>query len=160
VRGRGRTTSSFTAGGRKLPGGRVALVLSIGLLVSCTAPAAAPSPPTAAPAATVTPTDAPAAIPTLGTKPPAGLVLPSYFVAITASSASELALLTTPASTCGLLIRRPSGAMIDAGERTADAKGVASWTYEPLTDHGESILTVTCALGGQTETAKAQVLRP
>lgn len=160
MRDRGRTASSFTAGGRKLPGGRVALAVSMALLVSCSTPAAAPITRTGAPAPVSTPTDAPAAMPTLGTKPPAGLVLPSYFVAITASSTSELALLTTPASTCGLLIRRPSGAIVDAGERTADAKGVARWTYQPLTDHGESILTVTCSLGGQTETAKAQVLLP
>ncbi|MDP9245630.1 MAG: hypothetical protein M3O64_03155 [Chloroflexota bacterium] len=150
----------FTAGERKLPGGRAALVLSIGLLVSCAAPAATPSPPATVPAAVATPTDAPAAIPTLGTKPPPGLALQSYFATITASDNGALALLTTPASRCGLLVRRPSGAIIDAGERVADAKGIASWSYQPLGDHGESILTATCALGDQTETAKAQVLLP
>ena len=147
------TTPSSTAGERTLPGGRAALVLSIALLASCVSPATTPAP--VAPAAETVGT-----VPMLGVKPPAGLVLPSYFVAVTSSRNGAIAVLTTPASRCGLAIGRPSGATADAGERVADASGVASWTYPPLSDQGESILTVRCTLGDQAETAKAQVPLP
>jgi len=147
------TTESFTVGERMLPGGLAGMLISIALLASCASPAATPAP-------LVSPTDAPAAIPTLGTKPPAGLVLPSYFVTVTSSSNGAIGVLTTPASRCGLNVERPSGGTVDGGERVADARGIASWTYAPLSDHGESVLTVRCALGDQIEIAKARVLLP
>lgn len=153
------TRRSSTAGGRKLPGGRAVLLLSIALLASCASPATTfglPSAPTSVPSAA----DAPGAIPTLGTKPPAGLILPSYFVAVTSSSNGAIAVLTTPDSRCGLSIDRPTGATADGGERVADTGGVASWSYPPLADHGVSILTVRCTLGDQNQTAKAEVLLP
>jgi len=152
------TKRSSTAGGRKLPGGRAVLLLFIALLASCASPAATfgpPSDPPSAPSA-----DAPGAIPMLGTKPPAGLVLPSYFVAVTSSSNGAIAVLTTPDSRCGLSVARPTGATVDAGERVADTGGVASWSYPPLVDHGVSVLTVRCTLGDQNQTAKAEVLLP
>ena len=151
------TTRSFIAGGRKLPGGRAVLLLSITLLASCASPAMTFGAPSAPPSV---PSDTPGAIPTLGTKPPAGLVLPSYFVAVTSASNGAIAVLTTPDSRCGLSIARPTGATADAGERVADTGGVASWSYPPLADHGVSILTVRCTLGDQKQTAKAEVLLP
>jgi len=157
---RGRTTlSSFTAGGRKLPGGRAAIALSFAVLAACTSPAAsAPSRglPTVAPSAT----EIPLAVPTLGTKPPAGLVLQTYFVTVTASGNGSIAVLTAPASRCGLTVRAPSGATSKGAQIDADAKGVAGWTFPPVTGHGEAILTVTCTQGGQTQSAQAQVLLP
>ena len=157
---RGRTTlSSFTAGGRKLPGGRAAIALSFAVLAACTSPAAsAPSRglPTVAPSATETPL----AVPTLGTKPPAGLTFQTYFVTVTASANGSITVLTAPASSCGLNVRAPSGSTTNGGQIVADATGVASWSYPPVTGHGESILTVTCTQGGQTQAAKAQVLLP
>ena len=156
--------ASFTAGGRKLPGGRAAVLVTGLLLAACAAPATSvpPSSPqiTSAPARTAPVTESPAAIPTLGTKPPTGLVFPTYFISVTASSNGSIAVLTAPASACGLTVRAPSGASIDAGRRVADASGVASWTYAPIVEHGESILTVGCSLGDQTQTTKAQVLVP
>lgn len=96
----------------------------------------------------------------LGTKPPAGLVLPSYFVAVTSSSNGAIVVLTTPASRCDLIVGRPSGPTAGMGVRVADASGSASWVYPPLPDHGESVLTVRCSLGDQTATAQAQVVLP
>ncbi|HEX6060659.1 MAG TPA: hypothetical protein VF001_01205 [Candidatus Limnocylindria bacterium] len=153
------TTRSSTAGGRTLPGGRALLALSLALLASCASPAtmfASPSAPTAVPSAA----DASGTVPTLGTKPPAGLVLPSYFVTVTSSSNGAIAVLTTPDSRCGLSVARPTGATADAGERVADTGGVAGWSYPPLAEHGVSILTVRCTLGDQSQTAKAEVLLP
>jgi len=154
------TTASSTAGGRKLPGGRAALLVSIALIASCAAPAMSFAPPVAPPAPASLTAEAGAQIPMLGTKPPSGLILPSYFVAVTRSSNGAISVLTTPASRCGLIVGRPSGTAADAGERVADASGVASWVYPPLPDQGESILTVRCSLAGQTETARAQMLLP
>lgn len=99
-------------------------------------------------------------MPILGTKPPLGLVLPSYFVAVTASSDGSLAVLTTPASRCQLDVRRPSGATIDGGSRVANGDGQASFSYPPQGDRGESIQTVICALGDRSETAGARVVLP
>jgi hypothetical protein len=81
-------------------------------------------------------------------------------VTVTSSTNGAIAVLTTPASRCDLHVRRPSGTLVDAGERAADAGGIASWTYPPLADHGESILTVRCTLVDQIQTAQAQVLLP
>ncbi len=115
---------------------------------------------TPAPVASPPDIDMAATVPMLGTKPPPGLVLPSYFVTVTSSSNGAIAVLTTPASRCGLDVHRPSGATIDPGARIADANGVASWTYPALSDRGESILTVRCTLGDEVQTAKARVLLP
>ena len=157
---RGRMTiPSFTAGGRKLPGSRAAVVLALALLAACGAPAAT-SGPAETPRAIASTTETPIAVPTLGTKPPAGLVFQTYFVTVTASSNGSIAVLTAPASSCGLSVRTPAGGTVDGGQMIADAKGIAGWTYTPLTGHGESVLTVTCKLGDQTQTAKAQVLLP
>ena len=152
------TIPSFTAGERKLPGGRASILFALALLAACSAPAATSGPVFTAPAASATET--PLAVPTLGTKPPAGLVFQTYFVTVTASGNGSIAVLTAPASTCGLSVRTPAGGTVDGGQMVADAKGVAGWTYAPVTGHGESVLTVTCTLGDQTQTAKAQVLLP
>lgn len=153
------TVPSFTAGGRKLPGGRAATLVALALLAACGAPAATSGPAITAPAA-ASATETPLAVPTLGTKPPAGLVFQTYFVTVTSSSNGSIAVLTAPASSCGLSVRAPSGGTIDGGQMVADAKGVASWSYAPVAGHGESVLTLTCTLGDQTQTAKAQVLIP
>ena len=153
------TIPSFTAGGRKLPGGRASILLTFALLAACSAPTATSGPATTAPAAAPA-TETPLAVPTLGTKPPPGLVFQTYFVTVTSSSNGAIAVLTAPASACGLTVRTPSASTVDGGRIVADGKGLAGWTYTPLTDHGESILTVTCTLGDQTQTAKAQVLLP
>ena len=154
------TFASFTAGGRTLPGGRAAILASGLFLAACAAPATSLPPVTSAPARTAPATKNPLAVPTLGTKPPPGLVFPTYFISVTASANGSIAVLTAPASACGLTVRAPSGATIDAGRRVADANGIASWTYAPIVEHGESILTVGCSLGDQTQTTKAQVLGP
>jgi hypothetical protein len=154
------TTPSSTAGGRKLPGGRAALLVSIAFITSCAAPAMSFAPTVAPPAPVPLAAEAGAQVPMLGAKPPSGLVLPSYFVAVTSSRNGAISVLTTPVSRCGLIVDRPSGTAADLGERVADASGVASWVYPPLPDHGESIVTVRCSLAGQTETARAQVLLP
>jgi hypothetical protein len=154
------TTPSSTAGGRKLPGGRAALVLSIAFATSCAAPAMSFAPPLAPPTAVPSAAEAGAQVPMLGTKPPSGLVLPSYFVAVTSSSNGAISVLTTPSSRCDLIVDSPSGASADAGERVADASGIAGWVYPPLADHGAALLTVRCSLAGQTQTARAQVLLP
>ena len=157
---RGRMTiPSFTAGGRKLPGGRASVVLAFALLAACGAPAAT-SGPAETPRAIASTTETPSAVPTLGTKPPPGLVFQTYFVTVTSSSNGSIAVLTAPASACGLSVRAPAGGTVEGGQIVADAKGVAGWTYTPLTGHGESVLTVTCKLGDQTQSAKAQVLLP
>jgi hypothetical protein len=158
---RARTaTPSSAAGERKLPGGRAALLVSIALITSCAAPAMSPAARVASPAPVPPVAEAAAAVPMLGTQPPSGLVLPSYFVAVTSSDNGAISVLTAPASRCGLIVARPSGATADAGERLADASGIASWVYPPLPDHGVSIVTVRCSLGDQTQTAQAQVLLP
>ncbi len=153
------TIPSFTAGGRTLPGSRAAILLALALLSACGAPAASPGPATTAPAVAPA-TGTPLAVPTLGTKPPPGLVFQTYFVTVTASGNGSIAVLTAPASACGLSVRVPAGGTVDGGQMVADPKGVAGWTYTPVTGHGESVLTVTCTLGDQTQTAKAQVLLP
>jgi len=153
------TTPSSAAGGRKLPGGRAALLLAMALVASCGAPAVSARPPVASPAAPLV-TEPGAPVPMLGEKPPSGLVLPSYFVAVTSSSNGAISVLTTPSSRCDLIVDSPSGASADAGERVADASGIAGWVYPPLPDHGASRLTVRCSLAGQTQTAQAQVLLP
>ena len=156
-RSRGRTTApSFTAGGRKLPGGRAWLLISLAFVASCGSSAAPTATRSTAPAAAV----APPAVPTLGTKPPTGLVLPTYFVTVTTSGNGSLAVLTTPTSMCRLGIRMPSGASVDAGQKAADAGGAASWTFAPLAEHGVSIFSVRCTLGDQAQTASAQVVLP
>ena len=96
----------------------------------------------------------------LGTKPPAGLMLPSYFVTVTASSDGSLTLLTTPGSRCRLEVRRQSGVTIDGGSRVAGADGLAAFAYAPLGERGESIQTATCSLGDLTTTAGAKVVLP
>ena len=154
------TTPSSAAGERKLPGGRAALLVSIALITSCAAPAAVSRPPDTMPAPVASAGEAAPSVPMLGTKPPPGLVLPSYFVAVTSSSDTAISVLTSPASRCDLIVGRPSGATADAGGQVADADGVASWTYPAHSDHGGSILTVRCTLGDQTQTATAQVLLP
>ena len=153
------TIPSFTAGGRKLPGGRAAILLTVALLAACSAPAVTSGPVTTAPGAAPA-TETPLAVPTLGTKPPAGLVFQTYFVTVTSSSNGSIAVLTAPASACSLSVRTPSASTIDGGQTVANAEGAARCTYTPVTGHGESILTVTCTLGDQTQTAKAQVLLP
>ena len=153
------TIPSFTAGGRKLPGGRASILLTLALLAACSAPTATSGPTITAPAAAPS-TETPLAVPTLGTKPPAGLVFQTYFVTVTSSSNGAIRVLTAPASACGLTVRTPSASTIDGGQIVADGKGLAGWTYTPLTGHGESVLTVTCTLGDQTQAAKAQVLLP
>ena len=153
------TIPSFTAGGRTLPGSRAAILLALALFAACSAPAATPGPATTAPAV-ASAAETPLAVPTLGTKPPPGLVFQTYFVTVTASSNGSIAVLTAPASSCGLSVRTPAGGTIDGGQMVADPKGVASWTYTPVTGHGESILTVRCTLGQDSQTAKAQVLLP
>lgn len=150
------TTPSFTAGERTLPGVRAGLLVFLALIAACTAPA----PTAGSPAPAAAPMDASFAVPTLGTKPPAGLVLPTYFVTVTASSNGAITVLTTPTSRCVLNIGRPSGAIADGGERVADGGGIASWTFAPFADHGEAVLTVGCRLGDQIQNAKAQVLLP
>ena len=154
------TTPSSTAGGRKLPGGRAALLLSMALVTSCGAPAVSVRPPVASPAAAPLVPDPRTHVPMLGEKPPSDLVLPSYFVAVTRSSNGAISVLTTPSSRCDLIVDPPSGASADAGERVADASGIAGWVYPPLADRGASILTVRCSLAGQTQTAQAEVLIP
>ena len=99
-------------------------------------------------------------MPTLGTKPPAGLTFQTYFVTVTASGNGSIEVLTAPASGCGLTVRAPSGAITNGAQIIANTAGVASWTFPPVTGHGEAILTVTCTQGGQTQSAQAQVLLP
>ena len=150
--------SSFSAGERKLPGaGAVLAAALLGLALACQAPAtmrdAAHTPDPSA-------SDPALLIPTLGTKPPAGLVLPTYFAAVTSSDDGSLAVLTTPGSRCALVVQRPSGAIVDAGAATADATGTARFRYGPLADHGRSIQTVTCTFNGATLATSAEVVRP
>jgi hypothetical protein len=150
-------TTSFSAGERRLPGVRAALALGLALaLASACGTAAAVS------SAPATPTAIPEAngVPMLGTRPPAGLVLPSYFVAVTASRDGSLTVLTAPASRCVLVVRRPSGETVSVGERIAGPDGYATFTYAPSTERGESIQTATCALGDRVDTTGAKVVLP
>ena len=96
----------------------------------------------------------------LGTRPPVGLILPSYFVAVTASSDGSLTVLTTPLSRCALVVRRPSGATVAVGDRVAGPDGLATFMYAPLADHGESLQTATCTLGDDVDAAGAKVVFP
>ena len=145
---------SFSAGERRLPGVRAAIVLTFALLAGCgTATAPAPSP-----TASLVPEAN--GVPMLGTRPPAGLVLPSYFVAVTASTDGSLTVLTAPASRCELVVWRPSGATVAVGDRVAGPDGVATFTYAPLADHGESLQRATCTLGDQVDAAGAKVVLP
>jgi len=145
---------SFNAGERKLPGVRAALVLFLALGAAC-ATATAPAP---SPVGTLVPESN--GIPMLGTRPPAGLVLPSYFVAVTASMDGSVTVLTTPASRCELVVRRPSGATVTVGDRVAGPDGFATFSYGPLADHGESLQTATCTLGGRVSAAGAKLVLP
>ena len=96
----------------------------------------------------------------LGTRPPSGLVLPSYFVAVTASTDGSLTVLTTPASRCELVVRRPSGATVAVGDRVAGPDGIATFAYAPLADQGESLQTATCTLGDRAGAAGAKLVLP
>ena len=149
------TRSSFSAGERKLPGaGAVLGSALLALSVGCQGQPTGRDTPIAARS------DAPVAVPTLGTKPPAGLVLPTYFAAITGSDDGTLAVLTSPGSRCSLLVVRPSGIAVDGGIATADPAGVAGFTYAPLADHGRTIQTVTCTLAGATLSTSTELARP
>ena len=150
------TRSSFSAGERKLPG--AGAVLAFALLALSVGCQAQPTGRGTAPIAT--PPETPLAVPTLGTKPPAGLVLPTYFAAITSSDDGTLAVLTSPGSRCSLLVVRPSGIAVDGGIATADSAGVARLTYASLADHGRTIQTVTCTLGGATLSTSTELARP
>lgn len=146
--------SSFNAGERRLPGVRAALGLFLALGAACgtaTAPASSP-------VGTLVPESN--GIPMLGTRPPAGLVLPSYFVAVTASTDGSVTLLTTPASRCELVVRRPSGATVTVGASVAGPDGLATFSYGPLADHGESLQTATCTLDGRVAAADAKLVLP
>lgn len=150
------TRSSFSAGERKLPGagavlGSALLALSVGCQAQPTDRDAAPN---------AARSEAPLAVPTLGTKPPAGLVLPTYFAAITGSEDGTLTVLTSPGSRCTLFVARPSGIALDGGTATADSAGVARFTYAPLADRGRTIQTVTCTLNGATLSTSTELVRP
>jgi hypothetical protein len=146
--------SSFSAGERRLPGVRAALALSLVLIVGCGAATSAPA--AAAPSATAESNG----VPMLGTRPPAGLVLRSYFVAVTASTDGSLTVLTTPASRCSLVVRRPSGTTVAVGDSVAGTDGFATFSYASLADRGESLLTATCTLDGHVEMAGAKLVLP
>lgn len=145
---------SFNAGERKLPGVRAELVLFLALCAAC-ATATAPAP---SPTASIVPEWN--GIPVLGTRPPAGLVLPSYFVAVTASMDGSVTVLTTPTSRCELVVRRPSGATVTVGDRVAGPDGFATFSYGTLADHGESLQTATCTLGERVSAAGAKLVLP
>ena len=167
------TPVSTTPGERKLPGGRVvtfAAVVLAGVLAACAAPAAttAPSispispiaPSQAAGASPTTAPSPPVAIPTLGTTPPSGLGLPSYFVTLLDVKNGSLGVLTAPGSSCSVSLKAPDGTVTDYPAKITDASGVARFTYPPVSGHGESIQTMTCRLGDQSGTAKGQVILP
>ncbi len=160
---------SYTPGKPVLPRGRVALpalvlaVLSL-LLDSCATgssggtadvPLASAASPTATAVATAS-----HGIPTLGTTPPSGLVLPSFFVTLIDSTNGSVGVLTTPGSQCSLSVSSPSGVVSDYPPRTVDTSGTGAFTYPPSAGQGQWIQTVRCTLGDSTGVAKAQVLLP
>lgn len=160
-----------TPGERKLPGGRIGIAAAAVVLASAAcAPQAVSAPATLAPPPTAnfaqSPVPSPATptasftIPTLGTTPPSGLVLPTYFVTLTGSKNGAVGVLTTPGSSCTLSVKAPSGTSSDYPAQIVGADGTTQFTYPPVTGHGESIQTVRCTLGAQDQTAKGQVLLP
>jgi hypothetical protein len=145
---------SFSAGERRLPGVRAAIAITFAVFAACgTATAPLPSP-------TGSPIPESNGVPMLGTRPPAGLALPSYFVTVTASTDGSLTVLTTPTSRCELVVRRPSGATVAVGDRVAGPDGLAIFMYTPLADHGESLQTATCTLGDHVDAAGAKLVLP
>ncbi len=153
-------------GEHPLPRGRVgiravALTLLALLTASCAARTAAEVPPTssASPTATAVATG-PGGIPLLGTTPPSGLVLPTFFVTLIDSTNGSVGVLTTPGSRCGLSVSAPSGTVSDYPAQSVGANGTSAFTYPPVTGHGQSIQTMRCTLGDTTGVAKGQVLLP
>ena len=157
------TITRSTLGERKLPeGGRAIFVLLIAAaLGACGAPAAVER--TTAPASAASSTPFPTGsggIPVLGTTPPSGLVLPSYFVALTNSKNGAVGVLTTPGSSCTLSVRTPTGVTREYPAQIVAANGATSFSYPPVAGPGESIQTVRCRLGDQDQSAQGQVIIP
>lgn len=100
------------------------------------------------------------AIPVLGTTPPSGLVLPTFFVTLLASRNGSVSVLASPGSRCLLTVTAVDGATQSYPPATTDASGVATLGYPPVGGHGESIQTVTCELGSARDTARGKVLLP
>lgn len=166
---------SYAPGKHVLPRGRVAppaLVLALLslLLASCATgssgstadvPLTSAASSTATAVATATAMATPSSgIPTLGTTPPSGLVLPSYFVTLIDSTNGSVGVLTTPGSQCSLSVSSPSGVVSDYPPRTVDTSGTGAFTYPPSAGRGQWIQTVRCTLGDSIGVAKAQVLLP
>lgn len=158
---------TWTAGERKLPGGRAMLLTFAFTLAACGgASTSMPSPAatTAAPSPTLAAAPQPSGfppIPTLGGQAATGVILPTYFVTILESRFGMLSVVTTPGSACTLKAVMPDGAVRSDPElapaRTADAGGRASFTY-PATGGpaGLGMHTVSCTLAAQREQAQAR----
>lgn len=153
-----------TPGERALPRGRVALRAPILTLLTLLSASCATGGTAEVPLASgVSPTVRAVAtgssgIPTLGTTPPSGLVLPSFFVTLIDSTNGSVSVLTTPGSHCSLSVSSPSGSVSDYPPQTADSNGMAAFTYPPVAGQGQSIQTMRCNLGDSGGVAKGQVL--
>ena len=157
------TTTSTTLGERKLPKGRALITLAVAaFLAGCSSAgkdgahiALAATSSSAPPAAIAS-----FAIPTLGTTPPSGLVLPSYFVTLLAGRNGSLRVLAAPGSRCALTVTAVDGTPRSYPAAITDASGTATFAYTPVAGVGESIQTVTCELGNARDTAEGRVLLP
>ena len=157
------TTTSTTLGERKLPKGRALITLGLAAAVLGCSPLGSKSAPVASAAITVAPSPTAAAsfaIPMLGTTPPSGLVLPSFFVTLLASRNGSVSLLAAPGSRCALTVTAADGTPQSYPPATTDASGAATLAYPPVGGHGESIQSVTCELGNARDTARGKVLLP
>ena len=158
------TTISTTLGERKLPKGRalaVGVIALAVLLIGCAPTATNPEiPTTSADAAPSAAPNATSGIPTLGTRPPLGLVLPSYFVTLLNSRNGSVTVLTAPGSRCLLTVSTGDGTPSEYAPRVVDASGTATFVYTPVTGRGQSIQTVSCDLNRAHDSAKAKVLLP
>lgn len=136
------------------------LALTTLLWASCSTRTTAEVPPVSASTVPTPAATASGGIPTLGTTPPSGLVLPSYFVTLTDSTNGGVGVLTTPGSSCELSVSAPSGETRDYPMQIVGATGTAAFTYPAVAGHGTSIQTVRCAIGNNSQVAKGQVLLP
>ncbi len=153
------------AGEPKLPGGRVALLPLLLVLIACGSPSGTSATATAAAgtpaqAAAPSPSTRPA-IPTLGGPAATGVVLTSYFVTVTESRYGLVSAVTTPGSSCTAEAAMPDGTQRSSDTlrtaRTADPSGRVAFEY-PATPSaaGVGTHTVSCELAGQRQQARAR----
>lgn len=157
------TTTSTTLGERKLPKGRALIALGLAAALLGCSPLASNSAPVASAAIMAAPSPtavASIAIPMLGTTPPSGLVLPTFFVTLLAGRNGSVSVLASPGSRCALTVTAVDGTPQTYSPATTDASGAATLAYPPVGGHGESIQSVTCELGKARDTAMRKVLLP